>query len=131
MTVNVALGHASNAFLIAALVIYSLSVVAFAGNRLVLAVPASDAKVSSLEDRQHVVLEKLKDLGSKATEARSHRIQQETAWKQVTALSNDVNALLVIPAGVHSSSLMCPLPISGCRMMRAVARATSSFAATM
>jgi cytochrome c-type biogenesis protein CcsB len=32
MTVNVALGHVSNAFLIAALVIYSLSVVAFAGD---------------------------------------------------------------------------------------------------
>jgi len=32
MPVNVALGHASNAFLIAALIIYSLSVVAFAGD---------------------------------------------------------------------------------------------------
>ena len=32
MPVNVALGHASNAFLIAALVLYSLSVVAFAGD---------------------------------------------------------------------------------------------------
>ena len=32
MPVNVALGHVSNAFLIAALVIYSLSVVAFAGD---------------------------------------------------------------------------------------------------
>ncbi|HEY1321756.1 MAG TPA: hypothetical protein VGF32_15980, partial [Streptosporangiaceae bacterium] len=32
MSVNVALGHVSNAFLIAALVIYSLSVVAFAGD---------------------------------------------------------------------------------------------------
>ena len=32
MTVNVALGHVSNAFMIAALVIYSLSVVAFAGD---------------------------------------------------------------------------------------------------
>ena len=32
MPVNVALGHVSNAFMIAALVIYSLSVVAFAGD---------------------------------------------------------------------------------------------------
>ena len=32
MPVNVGLGHVSNAFLIAALVIYSLSVVAFAGD---------------------------------------------------------------------------------------------------
>ena len=32
MPVNVALGHVSNAFLIAALVIYSFSVVAFAGD---------------------------------------------------------------------------------------------------
>jgi hypothetical protein len=32
MPVNVALGHVSNAFLIAALVIYSLSVIAFAGD---------------------------------------------------------------------------------------------------
>src|SRR5215813_9013516 len=32
MPVNVALGHLSNAFLIAALVIYSLSVFAFSGN---------------------------------------------------------------------------------------------------
>ena len=32
MPVNLALGHISNAFLIAALVLYSLSVVAFAGD---------------------------------------------------------------------------------------------------
>ncbi|MBV9206074.1 MAG: hypothetical protein JO037_11865, partial [Actinobacteria bacterium] len=32
MPVNVALGHVSNAFMIAALVIYSLAVVAFAGD---------------------------------------------------------------------------------------------------
>ena len=32
MPVNVALGHVSNAFMIAALVIYSLAVIAFAGD---------------------------------------------------------------------------------------------------
>ena len=55
-------------------------------------------KISSLEERQHVVVEKLKELGTRATEAKSQRIMQETAWKQVVALSNSVNALLLLPA---------------------------------
>jgi capsular exopolysaccharide synthesis family protein len=63
-------------------------------------------KVSSLEDRQHVVLEKLKDLGAKVTEAKSQRIMQETAWRQVTALSNDVNALFVVPAVANDQAVV-------------------------
>ena len=63
-------------------------------------------KVSSLEDRQHVVLEKLKDLDGKVTAAKSQRIVLETSWKQVMALSNDLDALLVIPAVANDQAVV-------------------------
>ncbi len=62
-------------------------------------------QISSLDERNQVVLEKLKELGTRVTEAKSQRIVAETAWKQVTALSNDVSALLVVPAVANDSSV--------------------------
>ena len=53
---------------------------------------------ASLEDRQNVVVEKLKELSARVTEAKSQRIIHETAYKQVQALGNDINALMVISA---------------------------------
>ena len=56
------------------------------------------AQSISFEDRQNIVVEKLKELSLKATEASSQRIVQETAWKQVQALGTNLNALLLLPA---------------------------------
>src|SRR6266581_2829686 len=56
------------------------------------------AQSISFEDRQNIVVEKLKELSLKATEASSQRIVHETAWKQVQALGTNLNALLLLPA---------------------------------
>src|SRR6266487_6111260 len=56
------------------------------------------AQSISFEDRQNIVVEKLKELSVKATEASSQRIVHETAWKQVQALGTNLNALLLLPA---------------------------------
>jgi capsular exopolysaccharide synthesis family protein len=63
-------------------------------------------QVSSLEDRQNVVLEKLKELGTRVTEAKSQRIVQETAYKQALALTNESAALLVIPAVASDAAVV-------------------------
>ncbi len=63
-------------------------------------------QASSLEDRQNVVMEKLKELSTRVTEAKSQRILQETAYKQVTALNGDLDALLVIPAVANDQAVV-------------------------
>ena len=55
-------------------------------------------KSVSLEDRQNVVVEKLKELNQKVTEAKSQRILQETAYEQARSLSNDAAAMMFLPA---------------------------------
>ncbi len=55
-------------------------------------------KSASLEDRQNVVVEKLKELNQKVTEAKSTRILHETAYNQATQLSNNPAALMFLPA---------------------------------
>ncbi len=55
-------------------------------------------KSVSLEERQNVVVEKLKELNQKVTEAKSQRILQETAYNQAMQLSNNVWALMFLPA---------------------------------
>ena len=52
----------------------------------------------SLEERQNVVVEKLKELNQKVTEAKSQRILQETAYNQARLLSNNPAALMFLPA---------------------------------
>jgi succinoglycan biosynthesis transport protein ExoP len=55
-------------------------------------------KSVSLDDKQNVLSEKLKELSAKVTEAKSQRIVQETAYKQVEALGTDLNGLMMLPA---------------------------------
>jgi capsular exopolysaccharide synthesis family protein len=52
---------------------------------------------ASFEDQQNVVVQKLKELTARVTEAKSARIQHETAYNQSLQLGNDPEALLIIP----------------------------------
>lgn len=52
----------------------------------------------SLEDRQNVVVEKLKELNQRVTEAKSVRITHETAYNQAKALGSNVTGLMFLPA---------------------------------
>ena len=52
----------------------------------------------SLEDRQNVVVEKLKELNQKVTEAKSQRIQQETLYRQAVQFGDNPAALMSLPA---------------------------------
>src|SRR6185503_15165897 len=54
-------------------------------------------KSVSLEDRQNVVVEKLKELNQKVTESKSQRILSETSYEQARSLSNDAAALMFLP----------------------------------
>jgi len=55
-------------------------------------------KSVSLEDRQNVVVEKLKELNQQVTQAKSQRILQETAYNQAKALGTSPDALMALPA---------------------------------
>ncbi len=63
-------------------------------------------QAASLEDRQNVVVEKLKELSSKVTEAKSQRIQHETAFKQVVALGTNSDALMVLSVVANDPSVV-------------------------
>lgn len=52
----------------------------------------------SLEDKQNIVVQKLADLNSAVTRAKTERIQKETLYKQVQALQGDRAALDTFPA---------------------------------
>ncbi len=43
----------------------------------------------SLEDKQNIVIQRLADLNSAVTKARTERIQKEAAWNQIRAIQND------------------------------------------
>ncbi len=51
----------------------------------------------SLDDRQNTVVAKLKELSTRATEAKSARIKAESDYAQVESLGTNVQALLVLP----------------------------------
>ncbi len=55
-------------------------------------------KSVSLEDRQNVVVEKLKELNQRVTEAKSIRITHETAYNQAKNIGNNPAALMFLPA---------------------------------
>jgi polysaccharide biosynthesis transport protein len=55
-------------------------------------------KSVSLEDRQNVVVEKLKELNQQVTQAKSQRIVQETAYNQARELGHNPSALMFLPA---------------------------------
>ena len=52
----------------------------------------------SLEERQNIVVQKLADLNSAVTKAKTERIQKEAAYQQIKAVQNDRAALDTIPA---------------------------------
>ncbi len=52
----------------------------------------------SLEDRQNIVVQKLADLNTAVTKAKTERIQKETAYAQIRSLKNDRAALDTAPA---------------------------------
>lgn len=56
------------------------------------------SKASSLDDRQNTVVAKLKELSTKATEAKSVRIKAETDYGQILNLGSNIEALLNVPA---------------------------------
>src|SRR5207248_7735125 len=60
----------------------------------------------SLEDRQNIVMQKLRDLSVRATDASAQRITQEVAYKRMLQCSNDVQALLSIPAVASDPAVM-------------------------
>jgi len=51
-------------------------------------------KASSLDDRENTVVAKLRELSTKATEAKSFRIKAETDYTQVMSLGTNIEALL-------------------------------------
>src|SRR5206468_2009507 len=51
----------------------------------------------SLDDRQNTVVAKLKELSTRATEAKSARIRAESDYAQVEKLGTNVQALMVLP----------------------------------
>ena len=55
-------------------------------------------KSASLEERQNIVVEKLKELSQKVTTAKSVRIEKEAEYNQVQRLGQDPAALMVLSA---------------------------------
>ena len=65
-----------------------------------------ETKSVSLEDRQNVVVEKLKELNQKVTEAKSQRILQETAYNQATQLGSNPAALIFLQAVANDPTVV-------------------------
>lgn len=63
-------------------------------------------KSASLEEQQNVVVQRLKELSAKVTEAKSERISKEAAWKQVQQLGTNTAALQVVPAVASHPSVI-------------------------
>src|SRR5215472_14018556 len=55
------------------------------------------SNASSLDDRQNTVVAELRELSTKATEAKALRIKAEADYNQVVALGTNVEALLTVP----------------------------------
>ncbi len=53
---------------------------------------------ASLEERQNIVVEKLKELSQKVTAANATRIERESDYRQIQAMGTNVDALMVLPA---------------------------------
>jgi capsular exopolysaccharide synthesis family protein len=63
------------------------------------------SKAYSLDERQNTVVAKLKELSTKATEAKSSRITAETEYAQVQKLGTNLQALLTVPAVAHDPTV--------------------------
>src|ERR1043165_1062906 len=58
---------------------------------------AETNKASSLDERQNTVVAELKELSTKATDAKSHRLKTETEYAQMSSLgTNNVPALMIV-----------------------------------
>jgi len=57
----------------------------------------------SLEERQNIVVQKLADLNSAVTRAKTDRIQKETAYNQIRSIQNDRNSLDTFPAVISNN----------------------------
>lgn len=64
------------------------------------------SKGSSLDDRQNTVVAKLKELSTKATEAKALRIKTETEYNQALNLGTNMEALLNLPAVVKDPNVI-------------------------
>ena len=64
------------------------------------------SKASSLDDRENTVVAKLKELSTKATEAKSIRIRAETDYAQATNLGNNIEALQTLPAVAKDQTVL-------------------------
>jgi succinoglycan biosynthesis transport protein ExoP len=64
------------------------------------------AKSSSLDDRQNTVVTKLKELSTKATEAKALRIKTETEYSQALNLGTNMEALLNVPTVIKDPNVI-------------------------
>jgi len=64
------------------------------------------SKASSLDDRENTVVAKLKELSTKATEAKSIRIRAETDYAQAMNLGKNVEALLNVPTVAKDQTVL-------------------------
>jgi polysaccharide biosynthesis transport protein len=60
---------------------------------------------ASLEDRQNTVIERLKEMNTRVTEAKSQTIMQETVYAQVQFLGTNSEALLLLPAVANNPAI--------------------------
>src|SRR5208282_2824226 len=63
-------------------------------------------KASSLDDRENTVVAKLKELSTKATEAKSLRIRAETDYAQAMNLGTNIEALLNVPTVAKDQTVL-------------------------
>jgi succinoglycan biosynthesis transport protein ExoP len=57
----------------------------------------------ALEDRQNIVVQRLSDLNTAVTRARTERIEKESIYNQIRAIQNDKSALETSPAILNNS----------------------------
>lgn len=57
-----------------------------------------NSKSASLEDRQNIVVQRLKEVSMNVTEAKSTRLKLESEWEQMKGVGTNLAGLLVIPA---------------------------------
>lgn len=79
------------------------------------------SKAASLEDTQNTVVSKLKELSTKATEAKSIRINKETEYAQILNLGTNMEALITVPAVAGDATVLA--------LQSSLTRAENDFAA--
>ena len=66
----------------------------------------TNSKAASLDDKQNTVVAELKELSTKATEAKSIRIRAEADYNQVRELGTNVEALLTLATVANDSTVV-------------------------